>query len=169
LIPGTQATAAAVPVRSDGGRGVAVPVAARQQRARVDESLGLVHPAERVVLGNSAVLVVHQRPGRAVEERDRRGVTGRRQAEQVVDQCAVGSVIAAGAGGRCGARHRRTVAAVADAVSYTTPAAARHGGYLGHARRQIGRRVDQQRVGTLSVAGATERGGRSGHGGQGRV
>jgi len=72
-------------------------------------------------------------------------------------------VVAAGAGGRCGARHRRTVAAVADAVPYTTPAAAGHGGYLRHARRQVGRRVDQQWVGTLPVAGATERGGRNGH------
>jgi len=59
LIPGTQTAAAAVPVRSDGGCGVAVPVAARQQRARVDKPLGLLHPAERVVLGNGAVLVVH--------------------------------------------------------------------------------------------------------------
>jgi len=58
LIPGTQtAAAAAVPVRSDGRCGVAVPVAARQQRTRVDKPLGLFHPAERIVLG--AVLVVH--------------------------------------------------------------------------------------------------------------
>jgi len=44
-------------------------------------------------------------------------------------------VVATVAGGRCGARYRRTVATVTDAVPYTTPAAAGHGGYLGHARR----------------------------------
>jgi len=59
LIPGTQTTTATIPVRSDGGCGVAVPVAAGQQRARIDKPLGLVHPAERVVLGHGAVLVVH--------------------------------------------------------------------------------------------------------------
>lgn len=173
LIPGTRAAAAAatVPVRSDGGRGVAVPVAARQQRAGVDEPLGLVHPAERVVLGGGdAVLVVHHRPGRAVEERDRRRVTGRRQPEQVVDQRAIGPVVAAsGAGHRRGARDRRPVTAVADAVPYAAATAAGHCGYLGHARRQVGRRVDQQRVGALPVAGATERRGRGRDGGQGRV
>lgn len=54
-----------VPVRPDGGRGVAVPVATGQQRAGIDEPLGLVQSAQRVVLCTAAV-VLHKRPGCAV-------------------------------------------------------------------------------------------------------
>lgn len=84
-------------------------------------------------------------------------------------QGAVGRPVSASAGGVGGARHRGPVAAIADAVTYTAPAAARHGGYLGHARRQVGRRVDQQRVGALPMAGAAERCRCAGHEGQRRV
>lgn len=162
-VPGP--VAAAVAVRPDGGRGVAVAVAAGgHQRAGVDEPFGLVQPAQRVVLGV-------QRPGRTVEERDRRrAARGRRQPEQVVHQAAgraLGTALQPVTTG--GARHGGAVAAVAYAVPYAAAAAAGHRGYLGHARRQVGRRVDQQRVGPLPVAGATERGGRGGHQGQAGV
>lgn len=170
--PGARASAT-VPVRADGGRGVTVPVAAREQRAGVDEPLGLVQPAQRAVVVGVLLLLLllllsEQRFRRAVQKRQVRRGTGRGQPEQVVHQGAVVPVSAAGGRGR--ARDHGAVAAVADAVPYAAgPAAARHRGYLGHARRQVGRRVDQQRIGSLPVAGATEHGGRGGHQGQGRV
>lgn len=163
--------AAAVPVRPDGGRGVTVPVAAREQRAGIDESLGLVHPAQRAVVVVVELLLEQRRPaGRAAQERDGRRVSGRRQPEQVVHQtAAVGAAVPAADPGPRARSDGGPVAAVADAVPYTGSAAAGHGGYFGHARRQVGGRVDQQRVGALPAAGAAERGGRGGHQGQGRV